>query len=156
MSRTVRFIIIGLLALAIIIQFVGPGSPDVSKSNPDDMIATESVDIEVASMLRTACYDCHSMETNFPWYASVAPVSWTVNGHVRQGREELNFSEWSSLSRVRKLRKLKDIAEVIEEGVMPLNNYVLMHSEAELTQEQRQTIVAWANDFTEAVMDRKK
>jgi len=156
MSRTVRFIIIGLAVLAIIIQFVGPATPEVSNSNPDDMIATESVDNEVAGILRTSCYDCHSMETNFPWYASVAPVSWRVNGHVKHGREELNFSEWSSLSRVRKLRKLKDIAEVMEEGEMPLNDYVLMHSEAELTDEQRQLIVDWANDFAEVVMDRKK
>ena len=152
MSRQAKSILGGVVAVLIVIQFVGPSRPDVRSDNPEDLLVTSNVDEDVATLLRTACYDCHSMETNFPWYASVAPVSWRVYGHINHGRDELNFSEWASLKRSRKVRKLRDLGETVGEGDMPLKDYLLMHSEARLSDEQRDLLVEWADAFAREVM----
>ena len=152
MSKRVKFILGGLAAILVIIQFVGPSRPEVRADNPDDLLVTSEVGEEVATLLRTACYDCHSMETNYPWYASIAPVSWRVYGHINHGREELNFSEWAKLKRTRKVRKLRDLGETVEAGDMPLSDYVLLHSEANLSDEQRTILVEWADAFARDVM----
>ena len=143
---------IAILAIIIILQFVGPSRPENYDSSPADLIATEQLEEEVATLLRNACYDCHSMESKYPWYANIAPVKWMIYDHIYEGREELNFSEWANLEKRAKIRKLKDIAEEVEEGEMPMESYVKMHAEANLTDEQRAMIVEWANDFSREVM----
>ena len=152
MNRALKFILLGLLAGFVIIQFVGPSRPAASTENPDDMLTRFKVDSEIAGLIRTSCYDCHSMETEYPWYASVAPFSWRVYGHVEHGRED--FSVWASLSRVKRVRKLKDIGEEVGDGEMPLKDYMMMHSDARLTDVQRQQIVDWADAYAREIMGK--
>lgn len=130
-----------LLALAvagIAIQFV-----PVDHSNPPvrhDVAAPA----HVAAILRTACYDCHSSETRWPWYSRVAPVSWFVARHVREGRRRLDFSDWPVLDFDAQDDLLDRIAKKVGDGDMPLLSYRLIHPEARLTDAQRQAVVAWA------------
>ena len=49
-------------------------------------------------LFMAACADCHTNETQWPWYSSIAPVSWLVARHVQEGRERFNVSEWSGLN----------------------------------------------------------
>jgi hypothetical protein len=97
----------------------------------------------VQSLLRRACYDCHSNRTVWPWYSHVAPVSWLVAHDVDEGREELNFSTWT-YPPGRKRKKLKEVVEQLNEGEMPLWYYLLLHPEARLSTDERDLIVAWA------------
>lgn len=142
----------GLLGLGIIflvIQFVPNQLPEVIENNPKDLMGSGLVEGEMATLLKTACYDCHSNETKYPWYSFVAPASWLVAKDTREGREEVNFSYWTDIDMMDKLAILDDVYSEVEEEHMPLPIYLSMHSEAKLTPEDRQKIMEWA----EAAMD---
>ena len=141
-----------LVSIFIIIQFLGPSRPENRLDNPNDLIVSAQLDNNVAAILREACYDCHSMETRYPWYASIAPVKWGIYDHIIEGREELNFSEWNAMEKRSKIRKLKDLAEEVEEREMPMESYIKMHPEADLSAEQRQLLTEWANDYARIVI----
>ncbi|WP_420576772.1 heme-binding domain-containing protein [Ekhidna sp.] len=144
MKKYIKPALMILAAAVIILQFFRGTPPEVRANNPGDLFANEMVDAEVATLIRNACYDCHSMETKYPWYTYVTPLSWWVFDHVEHGREELNFSEWAGMSIKRKNHKLEEISEETLEGEMPLESYTPLHPEAQLTDEQRQLISDWA------------
>lgn len=154
MNKVTRFLLLGLLAVLVVIQFVGPKAPETRIENPQDLLLAEQVDATVAGMLKNACYDCHSMETKYPWYAGIAPVSWRVYGHINHGREELNFSEWGSLKKLGKVKRLKDIEEIVAAGNMPLSDYTWLHPEAKLSESQRAQLSGWAADLAKGVMGK--
>jgi hypothetical protein len=131
-----------LIALAIIV--VGIQFIPVERTNPP---VTKEIDVpvNVLSILKTSCYDCHSNETTWPWYSYVAPVSFIVAGDVNDGRKHLNFTEWDKYDEKKQSKKLEHIAEAVEEGEMPLPKYILMHKEAELDQSKIKIIKDWAN-----------
>jgi hypothetical protein len=131
-------VMIGLGAVVALAQLARP-----TMDNPP-VAGDIQVPAEVAPLLKRACYDCHSNETKWPWYSNVAPVMWIVARDVEHGRKHLNFSVWESYEQGRKLKKLKEIAEEVEENEMPLGIYVTMHSEAKLTEAEKKTIVEWA------------
>jgi hypothetical protein len=91
---------------------------------------------ETRALAVRACFDCHSNETRWPWYAQVAPISWSVQDHVDEGRRELNFSEWN-----RPQREADEAAETVAEGEMPPASYKLAHLEARLTEAERRALV---------------
>jgi hypothetical protein len=127
-----------LLAVLIVSQVFR-----IEKSNPP-VHADVSVKAPVDSLLRKACYDCHSNETVWPWYSNVAPVSWLLASDVGEGRRELNFSEWENYGLERQLHQLKEIAEEMQDGDMPPWYYSIMHAESRLKQEQRDQIRNWS------------
>ncbi len=136
-------LIISLLVIIVLIQFVR-----VDKTNPpvdatQDFITVTQAPIEIASLLKTACYDCHSNETTYPWYFNVAPFSWWAKDHVNDGRKHLNFSVWSTYKKERQLHKLDELYTEVEEGEMPLTSYTLMHGAAKLTPEQTKILTDW-------------
>ena len=133
--------------LVIALQFFRGPEPEVSTVNPGDLLATSTISEEVALVLKTACYDCHSNETKYPWYSYITPFSWFIFDHVREGREELNFSEWTDMTDRRQPRKLKEIAEEVEEDHMPLSSYLLLHGEARLSDAQKNVLISWAESF---------
>jgi cytochrome c551/c552 len=100
---------------------------------------------EVKAILQRSCYDCHSNETRWPWYAYVAPINFLVKRDVSQGRKHLNFSEWGSYQPERKAKKQRECGEEVAEGEMPPAIYLPMHPEAKLSDADRQVLTAWAN-----------
>ncbi|HEY1374048.1 MAG TPA: heme-binding domain-containing protein [Candidatus Binatia bacterium] len=115
----------------------------VERSNPpveSDIAAPD----DVKKILRRSCYDCHSNETRWPWYARVAPVSWLISSDVSEGRREVNFSVWSQFTGGRRARKFKEIVEQIEGNKMPQWYYLLLHSEAKLAPGDKEIILNWA------------
>jgi len=101
---------------------------------------------EVAVLLRRACYDCHSNETQWPWYSRVAPLSWLVAHDVDRGRQEVNFSEWTSYLPVTRKRKLQWIERVLHEQVMPPRLYRLVHPDARLTEQEITRLEHWLQE----------
>jgi hypothetical protein len=99
---------------------------------------------DMMRVLRAACYDCHSQETQWPWYSRVAPVSWLVVDHVNEGRRHLNFSDWPNDDPRRAAKYWNRVADQISSGDMPLPSYARIHSPARLTAEQRTALAAWA------------
>ncbi|MEL6843883.1 MAG: heme-binding domain-containing protein [Bacteroidota bacterium] len=91
-------------------------------------------------LLRAACFDCHSNETVWPWYAHIQPIAGFVEGHVRQGRQEVNFSEWTHLSTEDRPHMAKTCAKLIHKQSMPLHSYTWLHPEAKLSEAERQKL----------------
>ena len=140
-----------LFALFIIIQFIPFEFPETSFDNQNDLILFHPVDEEVKGIIKTACYDCHSYETRYPWYSYVAPVKWLVINDINEGREELNFSEWQKLEKREQIKMLEEIKEEVEGGNMPLPIYTIMHRDASLSDEQKIKLSEWATDMTDKI-----
>jgi len=97
----------------------------------------------VFSILKNACYDCHSNHTRYPWYSNIQPVGWWLQSHVENGRTELNFSEFGKWNKAEQIEVLDHCARLIEKGKMPLGSYLPMHPEARLTGQQKALLVNW-------------
>lgn len=141
MAYLFRNLLLMIIGVVLVIQLI-----PAEKTNPDvdptkDLITSESPSLEVAEILKSACYDCHSHETNWPWYSYTAPAKWVISHHVVEGREELNFSTWQDYSNEKKAHKLEECVEALVEGWMPDESYVSMHEEARLTDQQRHLLV---------------
>jgi len=140
-KKIVLLIIVVVLAMQVII---------IKKSVPETDPALEYVNIErppaeIADMVKTSCYDCHSYETRYPWYSNVAPVSWILNHHIREGREHLNFSVWREYSSKRQRAIKAECMEVLENGEMPLKGYTMIHKEAQLPDDKKEALIDWFN-----------
>jgi hypothetical protein len=141
-------ILLTIPLLAIALQFV----PAPAKTNPpaDPARSFDTVmkpPPEVRDILRRACYDCHSNETKWPWYADIAPVSWPVRKHVVDGRRHLNFSQWLKAGET-KYTAWSDFEEIgisVLDKSMPIPGYDLMHPEAKLTQAERELVAKWVD-----------
>ena len=105
-------------------------------------------DAEPRRVLARACADCHSDHTDWPWYSRVAPVSWWIAHHVREGRQSLDFSEWEKYSDEQKRDKLESICGVIATGRMPPELYNLMHPGAKVTKKDKETVCQWVETET--------
>lgn len=131
-KRLKKAFIVGIPALLVLIQFwpVDRSNPEVTREIRWDSPAT-------AEIAQRACYDCHSNETEWPWYSYVAPVKWLIVEHVNHGREHLNFSQWDQPN-----EDADEIVEVVEEGEMPHPQYLRLHPEARLTDEEKAAFFA--------------
>ena len=140
--KRILFVFLGLLLIA---QFIRP-SKDVSNNKTINDISEKFIlPQDVANMLRTSCYDCHSNETYYPWYAEVQPIGWWLNSHILDAKRHLNFSEFASYSPRRQYNKLEDIAQQVNEGSMPLPSYLIIHTDARLSQEHKERLITWVN-----------
>ena len=135
------YLLIGLITLFLVIQLI-PVDRDNPASDPKMEIRAPQ---EVLAMLKNSCYDCHSNQTNWPFYSYIAPVSWLVSRDVKKGRRNLNFSEWGKLSPEDKNKARKEMIEEISKDEMPLPIYLIMHSEAKLNDEQKIKLKQWAD-----------
>ena len=122
----------GLLVLIfLVMQFV-----PIAKENPPVIQEPDWDSPRTRELAVRACYDCHSNEANFPWYADVAPMRIMVRQNVIEGREKLNFSEMN------RRYELDELGEVIREGEMPPWDYLLLHSDARLSDSEKDELVA--------------
>lgn len=138
-------ILVGLLIVLVIIQFIRPAKNIDVATQPNDIAVVMAVPNDVNVILRKACYDCHSNNTNYPWYASVQPVYWWLNDHIEEGKKELNFSEFGTYKLKRKLKKFNEISGEVTDGEMPLKSYTWIHKEAKLTRQEANVLINWAN-----------
>jgi len=131
-------ILLGLFVLGLAIQFL----PVDRSAPPTDGEVPASP--EVRAVLKKACYDCHSNQTQWPLYSRIAPVSWLVARDVHEGRKELNFTAWNHLTPERQAKKLRKSWEEVDEGEMPMEIYVPLHPEARLTAAEKSLLKEWA------------
>ena len=141
------------VVIFILLQIYPVNKPEISSNNPNDLLINVSIPKNISTKLKVACYDCHSNETTFPWYANIAPSKWLVFKHINEGREELNFSDWNSFNNDDKAEILDDISTVLMDDDMPLKNYTLLHSEAKLTEDEKESIINWADELLETLYE---
>ena len=136
--RVLRWVV-----LVIVVVFVAMQLVPLDRSNPP-VSAEVAAPPDARAVLRRACYDCHSNETVWPWYAWVAPVSWLVARDVHEGRRELNFSVWGRYTTKEQVKKLKETWETVEEGEMPPWYYLPLHRNARLSAQDKAVLQRWA------------
>jgi hypothetical protein len=140
MKKKILFILLGLV---LAIQLIRPDTSTPAVDPSQDFMQVLQPPTEVATILKTACYDCHSYETRYPWYNQIVPVSWWLANHVREGREHLNFSTFAAISPGDQAEVLEEAVEEIQKGKMPMDSYTWTHADARLSAEQKNVLVAW-------------
>lgn len=141
-----------ILAVAfVVIQFIRPERKATEPAGDKDIVATFQPPDDIRQILRTSCYDCHSNATVHPWYAEVQPVGWWLANHIKEASTELNFSEFGGYKPRRQLRKFIEISEQVELEEMPLPSYTIIHRDAELSPEQRERLITWANTMKDSL-----
>ncbi len=148
-KRTLKWVVVVLAAAFIVIQFFRPDRTNPPSDPSKSVLADTLLDANIGTLFHTACFDCHSNETRWPWYSSVAPVSWLVADDVRSGRRHLNFSEWGTYPVAKRVLKLGQIFEQVTREDMPLPKYLMLHPDARLTNAQRDSIAAWTQSATD-------
>lgn len=136
-------VIVVVLVAFIMIQFF-----PIDKTNPPptpgmDFLKIKKTSPEIAKIINTSCYDCHSNESKYPWYSDIAPSSWFLKNHITEGRKHLNFSTFAMYEPKKQIHKLEECIEMVEKEKMPLDSYYLGHQDAKLTTEQRQELTKY-------------
>ncbi len=125
------------------IQFI-PANLNQSNETPqEDIIDFYKAPNEVATLLRTSCYDCHSNNTNYQWFNKIKPAFWLMQMHIKDAKKDLNFNEFGSYSKRKQKSKFKSLVSQIEDNEMPLKSYLLMHSKAKLSKQDKDVLIKW-------------
>jgi hypothetical protein len=135
-----------VLALAlIVIQFFRPEKNITTQPATTHISKLYTVPADVEQILVNACYDCHSNNTVYPWYSNIQPVAWWLADHVKDGKKHLNFDVYTTYNLRRQYHKMEEVVEQVEANEMPMKSYKLAHSNARLTDAQKQLLITWAN-----------
>ena len=105
----------------------------------------------IKKKLQVSCYDCHSNNTNYPWYNKIQPVAWFLEDHIKDGKKELNFNTWNTYSTRRKKSKLKSIISQIKDDKMPLASYTLIHGDTKLTEKEKKELFEWLTQLRDSI-----
>lgn len=132
-------------------QFIRPEKNTTRRLQLDDLFVHQPAPEEIRVAIEHGCYDCHSNNTRYPWYAQVQPIGWWLASHVRDAKEHLNFSEFGSYSAKRAARKLEQSSEQIDADAMPLKSYTLIHRDARFSPEQKKRILEWLDAIQERI-----
>ncbi|MBT8245310.1 heme-binding domain-containing protein [Winogradskyella sp.] len=148
--------IVKIIAVVLLVAFVGIQFVPTERNQSDvvpktDFMLVNSVPDHIKSKLQTSCYDCHSNNTQYPWYNKVQPIAWFLEDHIKEGKAELNFNEWDSLSNRRKKSKLRSIIKQIESDEMPLDSYTLIHKDASFSKTEKQELIQWVEQLKDSI-----
>ncbi|GGW54581.1 heme-binding protein [Winogradskyella epiphytica] len=148
--------IVKIIAVVLLVAFVGIQFVPTERNQSDvvpktDFMLVNSVPDHIKSKLQTSCYDCHSNNTQYPWYNKVQPIAWFLEDHIKEGKAELNFNEWDSLSNRRKKSKLRSIIKQIENDEMPLDSYTLIHKDASFSEAEKQELIQWVGRLKDSI-----
>ncbi|HEX8677545.1 MAG TPA: heme-binding domain-containing protein [Segetibacter sp.] len=145
--KTSGIILTVVLIVLIFIQFFHPAKNISTVKSPTDIAVLHKVPVNVRTILDKACNDCHSNNTRYPWYNNIQPVAWWLDNHVQEGKAELNFNEFATYSLRKQYHKLEEVTEQVKEGEMPLGSYTLVHTNAKLTEQEKEKLINWANSI---------
>ncbi len=138
MFKTLLLWVLGTFLLLQLIQIDIPKPP--KQIDPAKEIQAPK---PIMAMLKKSCYDCHSYQTDFPWYGHISPISLEIKSHIKEGRKAVNFQEWDNYDEAKKQKIYKGIAKTINFR-MPMPMYLMIHKDAKLTKDQRDRIKQWA------------
>lgn len=142
MKKIIKYFGIILIIVLVAMQFLQPDKNDGGYESIAVFKADTNPSEEVFSILKTHCFDCHTNQTKYPWYAEIAPISYWLADHVNEGKDEFNMSNWEAYSVKKKDHKLEELAEEVEEGEMPLDSYTWIHGNISKT--DKELLIQWA------------
>ena len=140
-----RTILIALAFVLVAIQFFRPEKNQTAGPFPNDITTKYAVPAQVHAVLKRSCFDCHSNNTDYPWYNNIQPVAWFLDHHVQEAKGELNFNEFTSYSPKKARHKLEEVGKSVTEGWMPLDSYLWIHRDAKLSPAEVKLVADWAN-----------
>jgi cytochrome c553 len=146
MKQILKRILVFVLFIFIVIQLYQPAlNVDKGEAVTKDFTRVYKMPDEVETLFRNSCYDCHSNNTEYTWYDYIQPARTLVESHIKEAKDDLNFSEWDTYSNRKKERLLNSIKEQIVNRKMPLSSYTLMHRKAKLSDDEIKKITDWLN-----------
>lgn len=145
--KTVLFSLVAIFAL---LQLYRPARNISDGVSANAIERHYHVPQNVGTLLRTSCYDCHSNNTQYPWYNNIQPVALWLSSHIKDGKRHLNFDEFNTYPAEKKRKKLQEIAETVEKSEMPLSSYTLIHGDARLSVENKKVLIDWATALSKA------
>ncbi len=148
----IKKILLVLLAVLVFIQFIHPKKNKADGPQPNFIGHSFDIPGDVKTILEKACNDCHSNNSKYPWYAKLQPVHWWLESHIKDGKKHLNFDEYTHKSLRYQFHKMEETIEMVKEDKMPIKEYKWTHSDAKLSQTEKNKIIDWAN----SVMDTMK
>lgn len=137
-----KVILIGLCVF-VLLQLIRPRINASAQSFETTKI--QDVPDNVQTVLKKNCYDCHSNNTKYPWYGYVQPVAFLLNQHIVEGKANLNFDEFKTYGLKKQYSKIKSIGQQIKDDEMPLKSYRWIHSEANLSDKEKQLLINWSD-----------
>ena len=145
-----------LLVSFIVIQFFRPEMNRGGETNAGDLFSHHpGTPDDIRAMISHSCYNCHSNNTDYPWYAQVAPFSWIISQHISNGKAGMNLSEYGLLSDRQRIALLDGICESVSDSSMPPANYLMFHSDAALDLDDITAICDWTDQAAFDLMTRK-
>jgi hypothetical protein len=155
MKKPWIIIIGGIILFFIVIQFFQPEKNDKLLDPQNDIVFVLEMPTPVKKKIVDACYDCHSDKTAYPVYNRIAPVSWFMANHIRNGKSHMNFSQWATYDKKKQIKLLTAICEELTHGEMPLKSYVFMHSKAVFNKKEIEDICQWTDDASARLMNKQ-
>jgi len=149
--KIVKKAAINLLVVFVGIQFVPTKRNQSDNISESDFMIVYNVPEQIENKIKVSCYDCHSNNTQYPWYNKIQPVAWFLEGHIKKAKEELNFSEFGDYSKRRQKNKLKSIINRIRDNEMPLPSYILMHKDAVLSESEKSELENWISNLRDSL-----
>jgi len=148
---SIKKIVAAIVIVFIAIQFIQPGRNKSDQLLAADITKTVGLPENVKAVFKKSCNDCHSNNTSYPMYVNIQPLGWLMANHVKNGKENLNFSEFGTYSKRKQFNKLRAIATSIKDGSMPLESYTMMHNDARLSKENKETIINWISKIKDSL-----
>lgn len=149
-----RILVVAVIIL-VIIQFIQPAKNQSAQSSPNDISKVIAVPDSVQVILKNACFDCHSNNTEYPWYFHIQPVAWYLANHITKAKKELNFNEFAGYPARKQQNKLEAIANEITDNGMPLPSYRLMHKNARLDKVEKALLTNWAQHMEDSLAKKQ-
>lgn len=143
MKKALKVIVVVLFVAFVAIQFYRPDMTNPAVVAGQNLEATTQVPENVEQILMRSCNDCHTNTTVYPWYSKISPTSWFLANHIKDGRQHLNFSEWTAYETSRRRRKLDQVCEQAQTREMPLPSYLWIHWGSKLSDDEIKTLCDW-------------
>lgn len=149
--KILKRIFLLLFIVFVGIQFI-PTKLNVSDEiYENDFMNVFQVADNISAKLKVSCYDCHSNNTEYPWYNKIQPVTWYLEDHINEGKSELNFNEFGNYSDRKQKSKLTSIIREIEADKMPLSSYVNMHKNARINKNEKKELLLFFEKIKDSV-----
>ena len=142
MIKFIKVLLVLALVALVAIQFIRPEKNSEGYKSVASFESETRPSAEVAAILKESCYDCHSNQTNYPWYAEVAPFSLWLEDHIIDGKKHFNVSDWNNYTIKKKEHKLEELVEMVEKDEMPLRSYTIIHGN--LSENNKKLLLQWA------------
>jgi hypothetical protein len=130
-----------LLPALILLSQAHPSKPPAQEKA---LFLGSNIDPGTLALFQRSCQNCHSENTQWPWYSHIQPLSYLINKDVQEARHHVDFSNWNAYSPDQKRDLLSRMGSLVRSGQMPLPRYVALHGDAKLTPKQRQQIYQWS------------